>query len=196
MASLLKLFWIFFKIGLFTFGGGYAMIPSIIEETSSFENINPEELIDFIAISESTPGPFAVNIATFVGYEQHGILGAITATLGVILPSFIIILLLVNIIEKAKDNKYFKAIIKTVLPIIIGLIASTTLQISLSSIFNINDLANIKSDFDFNLVTFITLLAIILFSITIYTLKKKKLAPIYIIIVCASLGVTLSYLLI
>jgi len=196
MASLLKLFWIFFKIGLFTFGGGYAMIPSIIEETPSFENINPEELIDFIAISESTPGPFAVNIATFVGYEQHGILGAITATLGVILPSFIIILLLVNIIEKAKDNKYFKTIIKTVLPIIIGLIASTTLQISLSSIFNINDLANIKSDFDFNLVTFITLLAIILFSITIYTLKKKKLAPIYIIIVCASLGVTLSYLLI
>ena len=105
MLNLLKLFITFFKIGLFTFGGGYAMIPMIIEETSSFSNIDSSEIIDFVAISESTPGPFAVNIATFIGYEQYGFLGAIFATLGVVLPSFIIILLLVNIIEKMKNNK-------------------------------------------------------------------------------------------
>lgn len=195
MLNLIKLFLTFFKIGLFTFGGGYAMIPSIIEETSNFSNIDPEELIDFIAISESTPGPFAVNIATFIGFEQNGLLGAIIATLGVILPSFIIILLLVNIIEKAKDNKYFKSIIKTVMPIVIGLILSTALKISLSSIFNIEKLGNIKNDFNFNKITFISLIILIAINIVIYFIKKKKLAPIFTILISASLGITLSYLL-
>ena len=98
MLSLLKLFWTFFKIGLFTFGGGYAMTPMIIEETKQFNILDENEIIDFIAISESTPGPFAINIATFIGYSQEGFLGALATTIGVILPSFIIILLLVNII--------------------------------------------------------------------------------------------------
>ena len=90
---MLKLFLTFFKIGLLTFGGGYAMIPLISEEISEF-NIDQYAFSDFIAISESTPGPFAINIATFIGYSSNGILGAILATLGVILPSFIIILLI------------------------------------------------------------------------------------------------------
>ena len=108
MINILKLFWTFFKIGLFTFGGGYAMIPMIIEETSKFEGIEKSDVIDFIAISESTPGPFAVNIATFIGYQQEGILGAISTTLGVILPSFLIILLIFKIIEKIKKkNTHF-----------------------------------------------------------------------------------------
>ena len=195
MLSLLKLFWTFFKIGLFTFGGGYAMIPMIIEETSSFDCINSSEIIDFIAISESTPGPFAVNIATFVGYEHSGILGSIVATFGVVLPSFIIILLLANIIERVKENRYFKSIIKTVMPLIIGLILSTTLKISLNSLFNINNLNNIKSDFSFNSVTFTTLLLITVIYISIKFLTKKKLAPIYIILISASLGIPISYLL-
>lgn len=195
MLSLLKLFWTFFKIGLFTFGGGYAMIPMIIEETSSFEFIDENEIIDFIAISESTPGPFAVNIATFIGYEQNGILGAISATLGVILPSFIIILLLVNIIEKVKENRFFKSIIKTVMPLIIGLILATTVKISLTSLFNINELNNIKSDFTFNIVTCITFLIIGILYTVIKIFTKKKLAPIFIILISASLGILISYLL-
>lgn len=193
MLNLLKLFITFFKIGLFTFGGGYAMIPMIIEETSSFSNIDSNEIIDFVAISESTPGPFAVNIATFIGYEQYGFLGAIFATLGVVLPSFIIILLLVNIIEKMKHNKYFKSITKTVLPIVIGLILSTAIKISLTSIFNIENLNNIKSDFKLNSVTLTTLIFIGLISSIIYILRKKKLAPIFTIIICASLGISISY---
>lgn len=195
MKSLFELFLIFFKIGLFTFGGGYAMIPMIIEETSSFEFIDENEIIDFIAISESTPGPFAVNIATFIGYEQNGILGAISATLGVILPSFIIILLLVNIIEKVKENRFFKSIIKTVMPLIIGLILATTVKISLTSLFNINELNNIKSDFTFNIVTCITFLIIGILYTVIKIFTKKKLAPIFIILISASLGILISYLL-
>ena len=196
MLSLLKLFWTFFKIGLFTFGGGYAMIPMIIEETTKFDFIEESEIIDFIAISESTPGPFAVNISTFIGYEQNGIIGSIVATLGVILPSFIIILLLVNIIEKVKNNHFFKSVIKTVMPLIIGLILSTILDITLSSLFNINNLNNIKNEFSLNLTTLISLILIAVIVSLLYLLKKKKLAPIYIIVICASFGITISYLII
>ena len=196
MISLLKLFFTFFKIGLFTFGGGYAMIPMILEEASKFDCIEESEIIDFIAISESTPGPFAVNIATFIGYEQSGILGSIFATLGLILPSFIIILLLVNLIEKIKENRFFKSIIKTVMSIIIGLIFSTVINISLSSLFNINNLNNIKNEFSLNLTTLITLIFLTITISLMYLIKKKKLAPIYIILIGASLGITISHFII
>ena len=195
MINLLKLFWTFFKIGLFTFGGGYAMIPMILEETTQLESIESEEILDFIAISESTPGPFAVNIATFIGYEEAGIFGATLATLGVTLPSFIIILLLVKIIEKIKDNRFFKSIIKTVMPLVIGLIISTVINISLSSLFNISSFNNIKNEFSLNLTPLISLIIIILMHLLLFSLKKKKLAPIYTILICASLGISISYLI-
>ena len=95
---LIELLFTFFKIGLFTFGGGYAMIPLITEEVTNKGWLDFAQIFDFIAISESTPGPFAINIATFVGYTQGtdfwtGLSGAIMATIGVILPSFIIIII-------------------------------------------------------------------------------------------------------
>ena len=89
----LKLFLSFFKIGLFTFGGGYAMIPLIQETVLNNNWMGLEKLIDFIAISESTPGPFAINMATFIGTTKGGFIGAVFSTLGVVLPSFIIILI-------------------------------------------------------------------------------------------------------
>ena len=95
MEVLLELFWVFFRIGLFTFGGGYAMIPMIQDLiVDEYGWVGTEEIMNFIAISESTPGPFAINMATFVGTSQYGILGAIVASFAVILPSFIIITLL------------------------------------------------------------------------------------------------------
>ena len=196
MINILKLFWTFFKIGLFTFGGGYAMIPMIIEETSKFAGIEKSDIIDFIAISESTPGPFAVNIATFIGYQQEGIIGAIFTTLGVILPSFLIILIILKIIEKIKENKYFKSIIKTVMPVVLGLIISSILDVSLTSLFDISSFNNIKDDFSPNLTSIISLILISITLSTMYLWKKKKLAPIYIILICASFGISISYLLI
>ncbi len=89
----LDLFWTFFKIGLFTFGGGYAMLPLIQAEVAAHGWLSTESLLNFVAVSESTPGPFAVNIATYIGSEMGGIPGAACATLGVALPSFIIILI-------------------------------------------------------------------------------------------------------
>lgn len=194
MLNILKLFITFFKIGLFTFGGGYSMIPMIVEETSNFDALSESEIIDFIAISESTPGPFAINISTLIGYSQGGILGAIIATLGVVLPSFIIILLLVNIFEKVKDNRYFKSIIKTVMPLVIGLIISTVVSIGLVSLANIENVSNIKNEFSLNSTSLITLFIIMIILGVLAISKKKKPAPILIIVLCAGLGIFISYL--
>ena len=95
----LQLFLTFFEVGLFTFGGGYAMISLIREKALAFGWLSEEELLNMIAVSESTPGPIAVNMATFVGSAEGGFLGSLVATLGVVLPSFIIILLIFVIIE-------------------------------------------------------------------------------------------------
>lgn len=195
MTSLIILFWTFFKIGLFTFGGGYAMIPMIVDETKKFGILSESDIVDFIAISESTPGPFAINIATFIGYSQNGLLGAIMTTLGVVLPSFIIILLLANIIEKAKNNRFFKSIIKTVMPLVIGLILSTVVDISTTSLFSVENLNNIKNEFSLNLTTLISLIVISLFAISLKVWKNKKPAPILTIVICAGLGIFISYLI-
>ncbi len=104
---LLQLFLVFFKIGLFTFGGGYAMIPLIKEEIVEKRKwIASEEMLDIIAIAESTPGPIAINVATYIGYKNKKLLGSICSTLGVILPSLLIIIALSFIYEAFIGNKY------------------------------------------------------------------------------------------
>ena len=127
---LLKLFAVFFKIGLFTFGGGYAMIPMITDEVMKYGWSTAETLTDFIAISESTPGTFAINTATFIGYEQANVLGGVMATLGVIMPSFLIILLIAKFFGRFSDNKYVKAFLAGVRPVVAGLIAAATFSIA------------------------------------------------------------------
>ena len=109
----LELFYIFLKIGAFTFGGGYAMLPLIQDEVIAHNWIDSQSLIDFIAVSESTPGPFAVNIATYVGAEVGGIFGSFCATLGVILPSFIIILIVAKCFIQFQKSKGMYVRIKT-----------------------------------------------------------------------------------
>ena len=94
-SKFLKLFWCFFKIGAFTFGGGYAMIPLIQKEVVEKQKwVTDDDIFDIIAIAESTPGPIAINSATFIGYKTCGVMGSVAATLGVVLPSFVIILLI------------------------------------------------------------------------------------------------------
>ena len=100
----LPLFVSFLKIGAFTFGGGYAMLPLIQAEVKSHGWLDTAELVDFIAVSESTPGPFAVNISTFVGMRTAGIPGALCATFGVVLPSFLIIILVAKFYEKFRKS--------------------------------------------------------------------------------------------
>lgn len=137
MSNLLKLFIIFFKIGAFTFGGGLAMVPLIRQEVINNNFMSIDDFIDFIAISESTPGPLAVNMSTYVGYISNGLLGALVSTLGVVLPSFIIILLISKFYDKFKDNVYIKNIMTNLKPVIIGLIIATFISLTIS-VFNID----------------------------------------------------------
>ena len=130
-----ELFWTFFKIGAFTFGGGYAMLPLIQEEVLQHNWATIDEILNFIAVSESTPGPFAVNMATYIGVSLGGILGAFFATLGVILPSFLIILIIAGFFQKFSKNTIVKGVMSGLKPCVIGLIASSVLSVAGTVLF-------------------------------------------------------------
>jgi chromate transporter len=185
---MLKLFFTFFKIGLFTFGGGYSMIPLISEEATNF-GLEMSDLSNFIAISESTPGPFAINIATFIGYNNFGILGAIIATLGVVLPSFIIMMIIAMLVNKVRDSKFFKTFMRVTIPIVSGLILSSTLKIGLQNIFNISSLNTMLQDFKINVLTLVTFIILLGLYVGYYIIKKKKLSPFIVILMGISIGV-------
>ena len=127
----LTLFWVFFRIGAFTFGGGYAMIPLISEETVNKRKwISESDILDIIAIAESTPGPVAINSATFVGYRVAGFWGAFFSTLGVVLPSFIIVLLLCKVYEAWKNHPIFRGVMSGLKPAVIGLIGTAAVTLA------------------------------------------------------------------
>ena len=122
---LLKLFTTFFKIGLFSFGGGFAMIPLIQREVIERHKwINSKDFVDMLVLAQSTPGPIAVNTAVFVGYKTAGIAGAVAATLGTILPSFIVILLLALFFAEVRENRYVDAAFRAMRPAVVALIVA------------------------------------------------------------------------
>ncbi|MHB1394338.1 MAG: chromate transporter [Clostridia bacterium] len=131
----LKLLFSFIKIGLFSFGGGYAMIPLIQREIEMHGWISPSEFVDIIAISEMTPGPIAVNSATFVGYKTAGLFGSVVATIGVALPSLIIILLVSGFFFKLQNKPINIMIFYGIRPVITGLIAAAGVFVAETSIF-------------------------------------------------------------
>ena len=188
----LLLFWEFFKIGLFTFGGGYAMIPLIKDAVISNSWITEEAFTNFIGVCESTPGPVAVNMATYIGKEVGGVFGSVCATFGVVLPSFIIILLVATILSKIITNKYLKRFIEGLKPVIMALILSTGLFLLIKALgyesleaFNLN----IKS-----LIIFCILVEIYIIYKLIF--KKKMNAVLLILIsVLVGIGVNLVYLI-
>ena len=137
---LFTLFITFLKIGLFTFGGGYAMIPLLTEEALLTFGMTESEILNFIAIAESTPGPIAINMATFIGASQGGILGAFLATLGVVLPSFIIILIIASIMNKLLQFAGVKAFLNGLRPVVVGLIVATGITIFLTVILSLNSI--------------------------------------------------------
>lgn len=176
----LKLFLIFFKIGLFTFGGGHAMIPMISDEIVAEGWLTSAQITQLIAVSESSPGPFAINIATFVGAE-FGFAGSVCATLGVIMPSFLIILLIAALFQTFSQNKVVKKILSGMKPVIIGLIFSAGAVILFDSIFP--SITGSTVSFDYvQLILFV-------FLFLLNKLLGKKLHPILLIILAGALGV-------
>ncbi|MBO5767030.1 MAG: chromate transporter, partial [Clostridia bacterium] len=131
----LKLFLTFLKIGAFTFGGGYAMLPLMQQEVLNNAWMTEEELLNFIAVAESTPGPVAINMATYIGVETGGILGAIISTLGVILPSFAVILVVAKFYAKYKNSFVVKGCLTGLRPVVIGLIAKAIISLGFGVFF-------------------------------------------------------------
>ena len=141
----LKLFLTFLEIGAVSFGGGYGMISLIREKVLLNGWLSEAEFLSFIAVSESTPGPLAVNMATFIGASQGGVLGAFFATLGVVLPSFFIILLIAALIHDLLKYAGVEAFLSGVRPCVVALILSTALTMGLSTLLGISTAAEMPS---------------------------------------------------
>ena len=184
----LQLFRTFFEIGLFTFGGGYAMISLIREKVLAFGWLSEEALLHMIAVSESTPGPIAVNMATFVGSTQGGMLGSLVATLGVVLPSFIIILLIAALIRNFLRYKEVQAFLGGVRPCVVALILATACTMFLSVLFDITTFwGGVSPDWKGIAIFGILVLVALLFQ----KIRRKKLSPIFMLLLSAGLGVVL-----
>jgi chromate transporter len=130
-----ELFYVFFCIGAFTFGGGYAMLPLMQQQVLSRGWAGEEELIHFIAVSESTPGPFAINMATYIGAEMGGVFGSACATLGVVLPSFVVILIVAKCYDKFRQSRIVKGCMSGLKPAVVGLIANAFLNVFVTIFF-------------------------------------------------------------
>lgn len=187
-----ELFYTFFLIGLFTFGGGYAMIPMIEDQIVARGWMTEGQLMDFIAISETTPGPFAINISTFVGSQTAGIFGAICSTIGVILPSFIIIILVALVLSKFLKNKYVQGTLNGVKPVIVALIAATAILFFLKMLLYQGN-ALYSESISFNRAGFSLLLVLASFAIILKIYKKKSLNPILLLLLSAGLGIVIFY---
>ena len=177
----LELFWVFFLIGAFTFGGGYAMIAMIQQQVVSRGWMSTESLIDFVAIAESTPGPIAVNMATFVGTQMGGFFGAVCATLGVVLPSFVVILIVARCYTAFRKNKWVRSAMSGLKPAVVGLIASTAATVGAAVFFS-----KTEADFWFWAVVTAAMLGLVI--------KCKKMHPIVIVCICAVIGIAAGYL--
>jgi chromate transporter len=181
----LQLFLTFFKIGLFTFGGGYAMIPLVLENVTANNWMSEEFFYELLGICESTPGPIAVNMATFVGSEQGGLLGSFCATLGVVLPSFIIILIIAALFKNFAENHFVKSAFLGMRPVIVGLIGSTGITLAVQNVC--------PQFFGFNFENadwFLLILMAALFVLRYLWKKwrKKAISPILLIAISAVMG--------
>lgn len=191
----LELFLTFFFIGLFTFGGGYAMLPLIQQEVARHGWLSAEQMVDFVAVSESTPGPFAVNIATYVGIQTGGgnenilggFLGALCATLGVVLPSFIIILIVARIYDAFKESKIVKGCMMGLKPAVIGLIASAIVSMANTVLFAGSFNTAVFGELQFYL-------SILIFAV-MTLLSFKKVHPILVVCLSAVAGIVIGYAL-
>lgn len=182
----LQLFLSFFEIGLFTFGGGYAMISLIREKVLAFGWLSEEELLNMIAVSESTPGPIAVNMATFVGSVQGGILGSLVATLGVVLPSFIIILLISAVIRGFLKYKGVQAFLGGIRPCVVALILATAITMLLSTLLGIT---TVSAGWAPDIRGMIIFAILVVIALVFKKIKGRKPSPIWMILISAGLGV-------
>jgi len=188
----LRLFFEFFKTGLFAVGGGMATVPFLTDMAEKTGWFTQQQLVDMIAVSESTPGPIGVNMATYVGFATAGILGSIIATLGLITPSVIVILIVAAFLKKFRENKYVDRVFYGVRPASTALIAAAGITILLMCLINVDawkesykitDLVSIKA----------VILAVVIWVLTNKIGATKKLHPLCFIALSAVVGIVFSF---
>lgn len=189
----LQLFWEFFKTGLFAIGGGMATIPFLYDISDATGWFSRQDLANMIAVSESTPGPIGVNMATYVGFitgmDQGGVLtavlGAVTATLGLITPSIIIILIIAAILSSFKNNRYVKHTFYGLRPASTGLIAAAGLSVVASTLLYMEDWTTLPASVNWKGI----ILAVVIFVFTNFVRKTRKWHPIVYIGFSALVGI-------
>ena len=185
----LQLFLTFLKVGAFAFGGGYAMLSLIGDSVLKYGWMTEEELLNFVGVETVIPGPIAVNMATYIGYEQGGFLGALLATIGVVLPSFIVILAVAACIKNLLKYPPVKAFIASMRPALGGLIVSVAVTMALTVFFGIDTIRNI--DFSFNRKTLVVLAVVIAIPIIWKRIKKKEFSSILLVVISGIMGMLL-----
>ena len=185
----LQLFLTFLKVGTFAFGGGYAMLSLIGDSVLEYGWMTEEELLNFVGVETVIPGPIAVNMATYIGYEQGGFLGALLATIGVVLPSFIIILTVAACIKNLLKYPPVKTFIASMRPALGGLIVSVAVTMALTVFFGIDTVSTINLSFDPR--TLIVLAVVIAVPIVWKRIKKKEFSSILLVIISGVLGMLL-----
>ncbi len=198
----LSLFLSFFKVGLFGFGGGLAIVRLIYDSIQQFASISSEEFTNFVAISQITPGPLAINIATFIGNETAGILGAALATFGVALPAFIIVNIVCRMLDRFRENKVVKGMMDGIKPATIGLIGAAAVTLTLPAVagkdrIGMGLLSRLSSDRLAGLQSFIEnspvdIVAILILIATVVLILKFKKKPIAVLIVMGCIGALLG----
>ena len=178
----LELFLGFLKVGCFAFGGAYGAIPLIRDVVMSYGWLDDEMLTYMIAVSESTPGPIMVNLATYIGSSQAGFLGAVIATAAVVTPSFLIILLVTALLKATLKNKYVQAVLRGLKPCVIGIVFATGIYMVAGNCFG--KVSNIKVNWQAIIIT-VMLVTVVVGHKLIF---KKKISPIMLIVVSAVLG--------
>lgn len=184
--GLLNMFFSFFKVGLFTIGGGLVAIPIMQDYVLKYQWISEKEFVDMIAISQSTPGPIGINLATYVGASQYGLLGSIVVTIAMVLPSFIIITIVSKFLLHFDDNKYVKAVLKSIRPVVVGIILAAGFFIANVSFIHMDNFLETKS-----IAALIDIKSFIVFIIFFGVMFKIKKHPILYIVIGGVLGIVL-----
>ncbi len=185
--TILLLIWEFFKTGLFSVGGGLATLPFLYQMSDRYGWFSNADVADMLAVSESTPGPIGVNMATYTGVTTAGVFGGILATLALVLPSFLVILLVATVLQQFRENRYVQAALNALRPVSVGLIAAAVLSVFAASLFDSQallagswrEVTSIGA-----ILTFAVLLGIYI--------KWRKLHPIVLVLLGAAAGILLK----
>ena len=183
MSAYLTLFIVFFKVGLFSFGGGTAMLPIIYQSVRSLGYMSAGEFSDMVALSQVTPGPVAVNAATYVGLINSGVIGAIVATIGVCLPCFLIMLAVSAFLSKFKDNRIVEGAFSGIRPVTIGLVGTAAVFIAEGVLTRGPLISASMADPDYY-----NLIPLGIFAVSILLMGKFKVKPIWTLLIMAGAG--------